>query len=159
MNQVQQNTERNVSFRSTLAPLVSQVCNRLGITQLLDFHCGNDPIMSMLRVDHKMRIQCYDPLVERFKASPLAAELVFYAPVNEPHEAIIDEAELLTGVVCIFALETEDCESWVPRLMEKFELQTYQRVDGGFYAILYCRPDVKLAVVNDGIAEGVKDGA
>lgn len=132
--------ELTLEFRAKLVPLVSQICNRIGINHVLDFHCGNDPIMTRLQVNHNMKIQCFDPLVERFKESPLAAELVFYAPFNEPHEAIIDEAELLTGVVCMFALETEDCDHWLSLLTPKFEVQTFQRIDGGFYAIMYCKP-------------------
>lgn len=136
----------HADFRLSLAPLVSQICNRLGVTQVLDFHCGDTPIMTALKVDHAMKIQCYDPNVKRFEASPLAAELVFYAPNHEPVEAIIDEAELLTGVVCVFALETEESESWLVKLIEKFEVQTYQRINGGFYAICYCKPNIKIEV-------------
>jgi len=135
-------------FRLTLAPLVSQICNKLDIQHVLDFHCGNNPIMTALRVNHKMKIQCYDPLVERFKEPPLASELVFYAPENEPVEALIDEAELLTRAVCVFALETDDPESWLQTLLKKFDVQTYQRINGGFYAILYCKLKVEIAKVN-----------
>ncbi len=133
--------ELTAEFRAKLVPLVSQICNRLGIKHVLDFHCGTAPIMTTLQVNHKMQIQCYDPLVERFKEPSLAAELVFYAPFTEPYEAIIDEAELLTGVVCMFALETDDSYKWLRLLMDKFDVQTFQRIDGGFYAIMYCKPD------------------
>ena len=135
-------------FRVKLAPLVSQICNRLGITHLLDYYCGEDPIMVHLKVNQKMKIQCYDPKVERFKESALAGELVFYAPEVEPELSVIDEVELLTGVVCVFAIQTEDADKWVLPLVEKYEMQTFQRIDGGFYAILYCKPNIKIEVPN-----------
>lgn len=135
-------------FRAKLAPLVSQICNKIDVKHMLDFHCGNEPLMVHLKVNHKMKIQCYDPKVERFKESALAGELVFYSPETEPDFSIIDEVELLTGAVCVFALQTEDCEKWINPLLEKFELQTYQRIDGGFYAILYCKPNIKIEVPN-----------
>lgn len=135
-------------FRIKLAPLVSQICNRLGITHVLDYYCGNEPIMKHLKVNQKMRIQCYDPNIERFKESALAGELVFYSPEIEPELSVIDEVELLTGVVCVFAIQTEEADKWILPLIEKYELQTFQRIDGGFYAILYCKPNIKIEVPN-----------
>lgn len=131
-------------FRKKLAPLLSQVCGKLGVTQLLDYHCGNDPIMAYLSVGHKMKIQCYDPNIERFKPAALAAELVFFSPESEPDLSSIQDVELLTGVVAIFAIQTEDPEKWVSPLIDVFEMQTFQRIDGGFYAILYCKPNIHI---------------
>jgi hypothetical protein len=135
-------------FRKSLAPLVSQVCNRLGITHLLDFHCGDDPIMVHLKVNQKMKIQCYDPKVERFKETALAGELVFYSPEVTPDVSILDEVESLTGVVCVLALKTETPEEWILPMLEKYELQTFQRINEGFYAILYCKPNIKIETSN-----------
>ena len=132
-------------FRATLAPLVSQICNRIGVMQILDYRCGASPIMNSLKVGHNMRIQCYDPQIDRFKAAPLAADLVFYAPDSEPDDETLDEIEMLTGAVCVFALQTEVPEPWIHRLADKFDLHTYQRIEGGFYAILYCKPNIHLA--------------
>lgn len=135
-------------FRAKLAPLVSQICNKLGVTHLLDFHCGSDPIMIHLNVNQKMKVQCYDPKVDRFKEAALAGELVFYCPDVEPEFSILDEIEMLTGVVCVFSLQTEDPDKWLLPVIEKYEIQTFQRVDGGFYMILYCKPNIKIEVNN-----------
>lgn len=131
-------------FRSKLVPLASQICDRAKVTIFLDYLCGKRPVMTDLTVSHMMKVQCYDPKVERFKDAPLAAQMVFCAlEKDELSEAEVDdmiaELELLTGAVCLLAIGESGRlpEWWIYKAIVKFELQTFQRVDGGFYMILY----------------------
>jgi hypothetical protein len=131
-------------FRAQLAPLASQICDKAKVTIFLDYLCGKTPVMTSLKVGHNMKVQCYDPKVERFKESPLAAQMVFCAlPEDDLSETaaedMIAELEMLTGAVCLLAVgESERLpEWWIYKVVPKFEIQTFQRVDGGFYMILY----------------------
>lgn len=136
--------EPRPDFRGKLAPLASQICDRAKVTIFLDYLCGKSPIMTSLKVGHNMKVQCYDPKVERFKEPALAAQMVFCAlPQDDLSETqvedMISELEMLTGAVCLLAVgETERLpEWWMLKAMPKFELQTFQRIEGGFYMILY----------------------
>lgn len=131
-------------LRKKLAPLASQICERAKVTLLLDYLCGKNPIMSSLKVSHDMKIQCYDPQIERFKHAPLAAQMVVCAlEEDELTEAGVDdmisELELLTGAVCLLSVGKSERlpEWWLFKAMAKFELQTFQRIEEGFYMILY----------------------
>lgn len=147
------NTEPRRDFRAQLAPLASQICDKAKVTIFLDYLCGKNPIMSRLQVQHMMKVQCYDPGVERFKDTPLGAQMVFCALPEEDLSDIevddlISELEMLTGAVCLLAVgESERLpEWWICRAMPKFEIQTFQRVEGGFYMILY--PNAAQVLVN-----------
>lgn len=137
-------TESRPDLRGQLAPLASQICDRAKVTIFLDYLCGKSPIMTKLKVGHPMKVQCYDPKVERFKPAPLAAQMVFCALDEEDLtemevDDMLSELELLTGAVCLLAVgESEKLpEWWFVKATNKFEVQTFQRVDGGFYMILY----------------------
>lgn len=137
-------TEQRPDFRARLAPLASQICDKAGVKIFLDYLCGKSPIMTKLKVQHNMKVQCYDPKIERFKEAALAAQMVFCAlPEEDLTEAEVDdlisELEMLTGAVCLLAVgESERLpEWWFLKATAKFEVQTFQRVEGGFYMILY----------------------
>jgi hypothetical protein len=131
-------------FRKSLAPLTSQICEKAKVTILLDYFCGKSPVWTAINVGHKMKVQGYDPKVERFKESPLAAQMVFCALDKEEMQEsdvddLLNELEMLTGAVCLLAVgESERMpEWWMCKAMNKFEIQTFQRTEDGFYMILY----------------------
>ena len=133
-----------MSFREQFAGIASQICEKGGVTIFLDYLCGKAPIMTSLKVGHNMKVQCYDPKVERFKAAPLAAQMVFCALEKEELQDtdladMLVELDLLTGAVLFLAVgeSSRTPEEWISLVVDRFELQTFQRVDGGFYMILY----------------------
>ena len=149
----------------TYAPLVSQIVNKLGVTELLDYGCGKHTSLAKnLRADHKLTIQCYDPGVPEFAGDPVPMQMVTCIDVLEhvePEclEEVLDDLKRCTQVVGFFTVTTvpasktlsdgrnahlivEPMEFWLPKLMYRFEIQTVQRVQNGFYAIVYTLPEM-----------------
>jgi hypothetical protein len=143
------------------ARMVSQIINRLKVTQLLDYGCGKARLMKHLDVAHEMKLQCYDPAMPAFSGEPLPMQMVACIDVLEHVEpecldAVLDDLVRVTEVIGFFTVCTEPAEKtlsdgsnahkiikptewWLPKLMERFELQTMQTIPGGFYVIVYAR--------------------
>lgn len=139
--------------------MVSSIVERLGISNLLDYGCGaNCNLAKNLKVKSKLTYQAYDPAVPRFSGTPVPSEMVACIDVLEhiePEylEGVLDDLARLTQGVCFASIHTgpaikvlsdgrnahltqQPMEWWVPKLWERFELQTFQ-VTGpnGFFVV------------------------
>lgn len=147
------------------APLVSEICNKLEVQHLLDWGCGKGRLFQNIKVDHKMKLQAYDPAVERFSTSPVPAEMVTCIDVLEHIEPellddTLDELASLTEAVAFLTIHTgpavkvlsdgrnahltqQPMEWWLPKLWERFDIQTVQVTgDHAFYVIGYAKPQL-----------------
>ena len=151
------------------APLVSQVIERLEISHLLDYGCGSQcNLAKHLRAPHKVTYQAYDPAVERFSKAPVPAEMVACIDVLEHIEPeclenVLDDLKGLTEGVLFCSIDTGPAMKtlsdgrnahliqrpvswWLPKLWERFELQTIQMTsDHGFYVIALAKPRLEAA--------------
>ena len=140
-------------------PLVSQVIDRLEINHVLDYGCGkNRSLTATLKPTRKFIYQCYDPGVPQYAGLPKPAEMVVCCDVLEhiePEclEAVLDHLEELTEVVLFATIHTgpagkvlddgrnahliqQPMEWWLPKLWERFTLQTVQAEGpNGFFVI------------------------
>ena len=149
------------------APLVSEVINKLEVTHILDYGCGaNTTLARNLKVKHKLKYQAYGPAVERFAADPAPAEMVACIDVLEHIEPdcineVLDHIKRLAEAVVFVSIHTgpavkvlpdgrnahilqRPLEWWLPKLMERFEIQTVQ-VTGEyqFYVLAYSRSQIE----------------
>jgi hypothetical protein len=135
------------------APMVAAVINKLEVTHVLDYGCGSNLSLAKALheknlVKHKFKYQAYDPCVPEYAALPVPAELVACIDVLEHIEEdsideVLDHLQSLTEAVGVFSIDTGPAvkvlsdgrnahvlqrppEWWLPRLMCRFELQTYQ---------------------------------
>lgn len=135
------------------APLVAEIINRTEAQHVLDYGCGSNlSLPKALAEGHlvkqKFTYQAYDPCVEQYAAPPVPAELVVCIDVLEHIEedcidAVLDHLQQLTEAVGLFTIDTGPAmkclpdgrnahilqrppEWWLPRIMARFELQTYQ---------------------------------
>ena len=135
------------------APLVAQIINRTEAQHVLDYGCGSNlslpkALAEKQLVKHKFTYQAYDPCVEQYAAPPVPAELVVSIDVLEHIEedcidAVLDHLQQLTEAVGLFTIDTGPAvkslpdgrnahvlqrppEWWLPRIMCRFELQTFQ---------------------------------
>ena len=153
------------------APLVAEIVNRLEVNHLLDYGCGSKLSLAKgLRgkVRHAFQYQAYDPCVPEFESAPVPAQMVAAIDVLEHIEPdriddVLDNLyELVESVgfftvACRAAKKTlpdgrnahliqQPPEWWLPRLMARWELQTYQVTQSddegtmAFYVIVYARP-------------------
>lgn len=139
--------------------MVSDIVNRLGVTHLLDYGCGeNVTLAKNLKLNAKLTYQAYDPCVERFSAPPLPAELVCCLDVLEHIEpdlldnVLDDLTRLCEGVmflsVCTKAalkvlpdgrnahLIIEPIQWWLPRVWDRWDIQTVQMISDCSYAVI-----------------------
>jgi len=150
------------------APLVAQVIEKLEAQHVLDYGCGSTlqlPKALKGLIKHRFTYQAYDPAVPKYASPPVPAELVVCIDVLEHVEedridAVLDHLEELTEAVGVFTVATGPAvkvladgrnahilqrppEWWLPRLMCRFDLQTFQVMGpGAFYVIVYARSRV-----------------
>lgn len=147
-------------------PLVSQIVKKLEVTHLLDYGCGRRMgLLKNLNVPHKLTYQGYDPGagVPELATAPIPAQMVCCIDVLEHIEPeflenVLDHLAELTEVVAFITLHTgpatktlpdgrnahltqEPVEWWLPKITDRFDIQTLQKVgDHNYYLILYARP-------------------
>jgi hypothetical protein len=145
------------------APIVSEMVNKLEVTHLLDYGCGrNLSLARALKVDHKFKYQAYDPCVEAYASPPVPAEMLACIDVLEhieedKIEGVLDHLRELTEAVAFISISTGPAkkvlsdgrnahilqrppEWWLPRLMCRFDLQSFQMTGPeDFYCVLYAQ--------------------
>lgn len=142
--------------------LVSEMMMRLNITELLDYGCGHNlSLFHAIKTSHKFRYQAYDPGVSEYAKPPIPSQMVACIDVLEHIEPelvdnVLDDLVRLTEQLGFFTVHTgpagkvlpdgrnahliqEDATWWLPKIVERFNLQTFQRIDSGFYVIVYPR--------------------
>ncbi len=150
-------------------PLVSQMVEKLEITHLLDYGCGRKMgLTKTLSVKHKLTYQGYDPGagLEELATAPIPAQMLCCIDVLEHIEPdylenVLNHLAALTEVVAFITIHTgpamkvltdgrnahltqEPIEWWLPKLTDRFDIQTLQKVgDHNYYCILYARPRIE----------------
>jgi hypothetical protein len=143
--------------------LISELVNKLEVNHLLDYGCGSRlSLYKALKADHPLKYQAYDPAVEAYASAPVPAEMVCCIDVLEHIEPdliddVLDHLMELTDAVAFVSIHMGPAgktlsdgrnahliqnppEWWLPRLMARFDLHTFQLVsDVEFYVVLYAR--------------------
>jgi len=148
----------------TYAPIVSQMCNRMRITELLDYGCGKARLMEHLDVIQQMKIQCYDPAIPERAGEPIPMQMVTCIDVLEhvePEclEAVLDDLVRVTDMVIFLTicslpaertlsdgrnahLIQKPMEWWLDKIMTRFDVQTLQVMPNGLYIIAFAKPKI-----------------
>ncbi len=125
------------------APLISQIINRMGITHLLDYYCGNELILPKhLKVSHKITYQAYDPSFPKFSAAPLPAQMVVCLNPLVSLARLDELVQLTEGI--LFAIFNGPWSQWMPLLWDRFDMQAAQLcLDGNTYVVAYAMPHLE----------------
>ena len=139
------------------APLVAQLIRKLGVKELLDYGAGKGRLGMALRekIEWPLTIHHYDPAVVEWSAPPVPCTFVACIDVLEhiePHllDNVLDDLKRVTSAVGIFTVHTEAAIKvlpdgrnahliqqpprwWLPRLMDRFELVNFNRMEHGFF--------------------------
>ena len=144
------------------APMVSDICNKANITDLLDYGCGKGRLFKNLKVDHRMKLQAYDPGVERFSGSPMPSEMVACIDVLEHIEPdyldnVLDDLQRLTVTIGFFTVHTgpaakvlsdgrnahltqEGPEWWLPKFFQRWDVDSFKMMSPvEFFVICFAR--------------------
>lgn len=139
--------------RAQHAPMVSEIINRMRVTELLDYWCGRAVLVQNLRVMHELKIQCYDPSMPGFSGDAIPMQMVACVDVLQDVEpecidAVLDDLVRVTGVVGYFSIRVDeekplieqDKAWWLDKIMTRFDLHTMQCTPSGFFLIVYALP-------------------
>ena len=142
------------------APLFADLIRQLGVTELLDYGAGKGRFGETIRerLQTPIEIRHYDPAVPEWSSPPEPCGLVVCIDVLEhiePHllNNVLDDLKRVTRRFGIFTVHTEAAmkvlpdgrnahliqESshwWLPKLTERFELLTFNRMPNGFWVMV-----------------------
>lgn len=140
------------------APIVSQLINHLGITELLDYGAGKGRLAESLDADHALEVRMYDPGIEGLDSPPDSAQFVTCIDVLEHIEpeyldSVLDDLKRVTEFYGFFSIHTgpavktlsdgrnahliqEPASWWLPKIMERFELLNFTHQPNGFYVVV-----------------------
>jgi hypothetical protein len=133
--------------------MVSEIANRLGATELLDYLCGDASLPRALSVAHDMKIQCYDPSIPGFAGKAIPMQMVACVDVlqdvdPEKIDDVLDDLQRVTSVVGYISIRqgeeasriVQDKSWWLDKIMTRFDLQTLQTTPTGYFMIVYALP-------------------
>lgn len=144
----------SVSF----APIVTDIINKAGFTEILDYGCGKGRLAGAIRPDHNVTIQLYDPGMPGYDEEPEPMQFVTCIDVLEHVEpdsldAVLDDLKEKTLVMGFFTIHTgpamkvlpdgrnahliqEDYKWWLPKLWDRFDIVNLNNITNGFYVIV-----------------------
>lgn len=151
--------------------VINDVIAKFKIEHLLDYGHGKGHLFEVLKATHKMRLQAYDPGIERLSEAPEPAQMVCCIDVLEHIEPdcledVLDHLEELTQTVGIFSVHTgpagktladgrnahliqKPVEWWLPRLWDRFKIRVLQDFGTGFFAIVVPLADKDIGLGSD----------
>lgn len=140
------------------APIVTQLINKMGVTELLDYGCGKGRLAQSIQPDHDVEVRQYDPGIPGLDESPDSAQFVTCIDVLEHIEpeyldAVLDDLKRVVEFFGFFTVHTgpavkvlsdgrnahltqEPPRWWLPKIMERFELLQFVKVPNGFYVVV-----------------------
>ena len=145
--------------------IYADICNKLALNfdceTILDYGCGKRTMETFLP---HLEIAGYDPAVEEYSALPAPADLVICLDVLEHIEPeflenVLNHLRDLTKKVILLSVSTrpahktlpdgrnahltvEPPEWWLPGILSRWDLFTFQKSDDQFYATLTRKQDV-----------------
>ena len=142
------------------APLVAQVIAAVGAEELLDYGAGKGRLGITLK-EHMQRpllIHHYDPAIPEWSAPPEPCGFVACIDVLEHIEPalldnVLDDLQRVTAGIGVFTVHTKPAVKvmpdgrnahliqqppawWLPRLLDRFELETFNRMPMGFWVVV-----------------------
>ena len=160
---MQQELHRNPNYGVAsvqYAPLVAQVMETMGVTELLDYGAGKGRLGATLEDMFKrpLTIHHYDPAIPQWSKPPAPCNLVACIDVLEHIEPdlidnVLDDLKRVTAAVGVFTVHTGPAAKvlsdgrnahliqkspswWLTKFLERFELSTFNRRPMGFWIVV-----------------------
>ncbi len=139
------------------APLVAEVLDAVGASELLDYGAGKGRLGITLKqhIQRPLTIHHYDPAIPEWAGSPKPCGFVACIDVLEHIEPdlidnVLDDLVRVTVGVGVFTVHTQAARKvlldgrnahliqqppswWLPKFMDRFELVTFNRMPLGFW--------------------------
>ena len=156
------------SAGQTFGVLISKIIQKVGITHLLDYGCGKMLLRDAIKNPPEgFMYQAYDPGVPKLADPPAPAELVACLDVLEHIEPdcledVLDHLEELTELILFASISTslaekklsdgrnahlivQPMEWWLPKIWDRFDIQTVQVVNQNQFFIVANRQGLEIA--------------
>jgi hypothetical protein len=141
----------------TYAPLVAEIIEATGATELLDYGAGKGRLEAALRehIRRPLTFHHYDPAIPEWSAPPAPCSFVACLDVLEHIEPamidnVLDDLRRVTAGAAVFTVHTSAAQKtlpdgrnahliqqppawWLPKIMERFNLVTFNRMSLGFW--------------------------
>ena len=122
---------------------VSSLINHTHVDEILDYGSGTGGLGKHLVLDRKIQVHLYDPGIPDLDEAPEPRQFVVCISVlncveDEYIDNVLDDIKRCTIYGNFIAIEeTEDkpMEWWLPKIMERFSVQSLVRSDNQFYVI------------------------
>jgi hypothetical protein len=138
------------------APVVAQLIENLRVHEMLDYGAGKGRLGQALRakIEWSLTVHHYEPAVAEWSAPPAPCNFVACIDVLEHIEPdlldnVLDDLRRVTAGVGLFTVHTgaamkalpdgrnahliqQPPRWWLPRLMDRFELVSFNRMQHGF---------------------------
>jgi hypothetical protein len=159
--QQQQKLHENPNYGTAsvqFAPMVTKIINQAQVEELLDYGAGKMRLFQNIKPEHKLRLQAYDPAIPELSADPLPMQMVTCIDVLEHIEPelldnVLDHLKALTLEIGFFTVHTGPAVKvlpdgrnahliqqppawWLPKILDRFELQTFQKMENGFMVVV-----------------------
>lgn len=145
------------------APLVTKFVNRIEAKSLLDWGAGKGRLMQNIHPDQDIEVTCFDPAVPGWDKVPEGLfDIVTCIDVLEHIEPdclaeTLDSLRDRTGQIAFLTVHTgpaiktlpdgrnahliqQPPEWWLPQIMGRWDLLTFQRITHGFWVLCQSRP-------------------
>ena len=150
------------------AQLINHIIQKAAITHLLDYGCGSRMLLrdAIDSPPNGFKYQAYDPGVPKLSGDPVPAEMVVACDVLEHVEPayiidVLDHLEELTEVILFASIATgparktlsdgrnahlikQPMEYWLPKIWERFDIQTVQVSQPGHFFVVAHRQGLEL---------------
>jgi hypothetical protein len=159
--QQQQKLHENPNYGTAsvqFAPMVTKIINQAQVDELLDYGAGKMRLFQNIKPDHKLKLQAYDPAIPELSADPLPMQMVTCIDVLEHIEPelldnVLNHLKAMTLEIGFFTIHTGPAVKvlpdgrnahliqqppawWLPKILDRFELQTFQKMENGFMVVV-----------------------
>ena len=140
------------------APIVTDLINKLRIHEVLDYGAGSGNLAKNLKPNHQVEVKHYEPARPEWAHEPDSAELVCCIDVLEHIEPelldnVLDDLKSKTEMYGFFSVHTGPAVKilpdgrnahliqkppswWLPKIMDRWELISFQLQPNGFYVLV-----------------------
>jgi hypothetical protein len=140
------------------APMVTKIINQTQVDELLDIGAGKCRLFENIKPDHRMKLQAYDPAIPELSADPRPMQMTTCIDVLEHIEPelldnFLDFLRDKTLEIGFFTVHTGPAMKvlpdgrnahliqqppawWLPKILDRFELQTFQKMENGFMVVV-----------------------
>lgn len=140
------------------APIVTNLINTLMITEVLDYGAGKGRLGAAIKPSHRVEYRMYDPGIEGLDEKPDSAQMVCCIDVLEHIEPeyledVLDDLQRCVEFFGFFTVHTgpairvladgrnahliqKPAQWWLPKIMDRFDLLTFQIQKNGFYTLV-----------------------